>query len=211
MTMNRTDAVRALRENLDKLSARDRAFATSLLGAFALSAKQEHWVGVLAERALEAAKPAAPKAVVLAGVGMARIRDLFAKAAQHLRRPRITFGEVVLSLAGAESRNPGCIYVKRGDVYRGKITPAGDWMPTWEGRSDDQLLVQLYALAADPVKAAAAYGHQTGACCFCNRELTDARSVGVGYGPICAGNYGLPWGEVRAEPGVVELDEAVEA
>jgi len=27
------------------------------------------------------------------------------------------------------------------------------------------------------------------------RGLDDERSVSVGYGPVCAGHYGLPWGE----------------
>jgi hypothetical protein len=52
----------------------------------------------------------------------------------------------------------------------------------------------LASLAADPAAACSAYGHLTGACCFCRLPLTDARSVAVGYGPICAGNFGLPWG-----------------
>jgi len=44
---------------------------------------------------------------------------------------------------------------------------------------------------------AAALGHQTHFCCFCGLQLTDegeGKSVEVGYGPICAGNNGLPWG-----------------
>lgn len=44
---------------------------------------------------------------------------------------------------------------------------------------------------------AAALGHATHHCCFCGIELTDegnGRSVEVGYGPICAGKNGLPWG-----------------
>ena len=53
----------------------------------------------------------------------------------------------------------------------------------------------LIALANDPAKAASDYGHLTGTCCFCNRGLTDERSVSVGYGPICAQHFGLPWGD----------------
>jgi len=34
----------------------------------------------------------------------------------------------------------------------------------------------------------------TGNCCFCRRELTDKRSTEVGYGPICADHFSLPWG-----------------
>jgi hypothetical protein len=31
---------------------------------------------------------------------------------------------------------------------------------------------------------------------FCSKKLTDERSIEVGYGRICAGHNGLPWGEV---------------
>ncbi len=44
---------------------------------------------------------------------------------------------------------------------------------------------------------AAAFGHLHHRCVFCARKLTDendGRSVDVGYGPICADKYGLPWG-----------------
>lgn len=44
---------------------------------------------------------------------------------------------------------------------------------------------------------AARFGHQHHRCVFCSRKLsdeTDGRSVDVGYGPICADRYGLPWG-----------------
>ena len=46
---------------------------------------------------------------------------------------------------------------------------------------------------------AADLGHASHHCAFCGLELTDdgeGRSVEVGYGPICAKKYGLPWGVV---------------
>lgn len=49
----------------------------------------------------------------------------------------------------------------------------------------------LEALSADPVGFASMSGIDTGSCCFCGLELTDERSVGAGYGPICAGKWGL--------------------
>lgn len=41
---------------------------------------------------------------------------------------------------------------------------------------------------------AAAFGSMTGHCCFCNTAIDTPESVAVGYGPICAGKFGLPWG-----------------
>lgn len=52
----------------------------------------------------------------------------------------------------------------------------------------------LAELEKDPVAAAVAYGHAMGNCAFCTRPLTDDRSIVVGYGPVCAQKYGLPWG-----------------
>lgn len=38
----------------------------------------------------------------------------------------------------------------------------------------------------------------TGHCSFCQRELTDAGSLEVGYGPICADRWGLPHAPAHA-------------
>ena len=38
------------------------------------------------------------------------------------------------------------------------------------------------------------WGRSVHKCCFCNTTLTDPRSEMAGYGPTCAGRYGLPWG-----------------
>lgn len=51
---------------------------------------------------------------------------------------------------------------------------------------------------------ALAFSMEGSVCCFCGRDLDTAESISVGYGPICAAKYGLPWGEV-AEPASVVL------
>lgn len=61
-------------------------------------------------------------------------------------------------------------------------------------RNLEGLLELLGAFDRDPVHVAARYGRETGECCFCQRRLTDPRSVRVGYGPVCAVTHGLPWG-----------------
>lgn len=43
---------------------------------------------------------------------------------------------------------------------------------------------------------AAEFGRLYGICCFCSADLTDERSIAVGYGPVCGRNNGLPWGHV---------------
>lgn len=60
-------------------------------------------------------------------------------------------------------------------------------------------LIELLAEAdGDLVAAAKRHAEATGVCSFCGLELSDLRSVAVGYGPICAVHYGLPWGEEPA-------------
>lgn len=62
------------------------------------------------------------------------------------------------------------------------------------GSFSDAVMAQVRSACENPAAVAAQYGHETGNCSFCSKELTDNRSVSVGYGPICAEKYGLPWG-----------------
>jgi hypothetical protein len=98
---------------------------------------------------------------------------------------------------GGGDPEPG-IYVHDDALYRVKISKAGHayaqrWDDgTWEyvGRSAPfrSLSEQISA------ERAAEFGHVTGQCVFCMRELTDERSIAAGYGPVCADYYSLPWG-----------------
>lgn len=57
----------------------------------------------------------------------------------------------------------------------------------------------LSQLCEDPIKFSVIHGQQYKHCCFCNTELTSKASLFAGYGPICADNWGLPWGEIKDE------------
>lgn len=154
----------------------------------------------------EAALQMPPEQPVAVG-DLAGLLALFAKAqSAGLRYPKIRLtapqsGPVVLSVAGAQSRAPGSVNVTDGRPYGanrwyGRISPSGAWELPRAGVPDDvQALVR--DLAARPAAVASAHGHASGSCCFCARQLDDARSVAVGYGPICADRFGLPWGEDR--------------
>jgi hypothetical protein len=181
--------ISALKTNLNNLSIKDRDFASSLIASFdrygSLSAKQIYWVTKLAEKATA---PVTEREVV----DLARIGGLFSKAlSAGLKNPKIKVAGVTLSPAKATSTNIGATYVKQGTEYLGKITADGRWYPV-ASENATQAFEKVKAFACDPVKAAAAHGHATGNCCFCSRELSDAGSIEVGYGPICAEKYGLP-------------------
>jgi hypothetical protein len=117
----------------------------------------------------------------------------FLRAARDrgLKFPKTRFaapgnGELVISLAGDNSRNPGATYVKLNGEYAGKVTADGVAFGL------DALLPTLRAIESDPAAAATAYGALTGRCSFCGLGLTDEGSIEVGYGPVCAKRYGLP-------------------
>lgn len=141
------------------------------------------------------------------------IRDLFDRArGAGLERPKVRMeipavGRVQISIAGARSRTPGHLVVTDGGgygerVYYGRIDPTPGAQPDvfYASHSATPGLVgALVDIALDPVGTAKAYGHVTGQCCFCGLPLTDGRSIAVGYGPICAENWGLPWGDVSVD------------
>jgi len=49
-------------------------------------------------------------------------------------------------------------------------------------------------LVADPEKVVSEYGNLSGNCFACHKQLTDDRSIRVGYGKVCAKKFGLRWG-----------------
>lgn len=106
----------------------------------------------------------------------------------NLRYPKIRVAELVFSLASAASTNVGCIYVKSGDTYLGKITADGRWCRSRDCNDMNDQLVQ--EVCKDPLAQAIAHGIKTGICSCCGRELTDPKSIAAGIGPICASNFG---------------------
>jgi hypothetical protein len=128
-----------------------------------------------------------------AAIDAYKIVAFLTAAKAHIKFPKARFlapdgaSEMRLSLAGATSRYPGAVQVKVSSLWVGRINADGtlttgltNYLPT------------LSAIAADPATAAKAYGALMGHCTFCGLQLTDAGSVEVGYGPICAGHWGLP-------------------
>lgn len=145
-----------------------------------------------AARIAQANRPA-PTPVTMDGAPIAAF--LQAALDRGLKFPKVRFltrdsRELRLSLAGSGSRYPGAVQVKVGDEWAGRIQSDG----TVAGplAAMPELLGTIETIAADPAKAAQAYGALAGRCSFCHLALTDAGSVEVGYGPICAKSYGLP-------------------
>jgi len=169
-------------------------FAASLLAAYdrgRVSDKQAYWLV-----RLTTPTPAPVK------VSVATIVSLITGAVRALKHPKITLWQmdgspVVFKIAGAGSRHRGSVMITDGGAYGsgayyGRISPDGELFAASAMTPD--ILNLVIQFSADPAGVAAAHGRRTGHCCFCTRELSTRESLAVGYGPICAQRYELPWG-----------------
>jgi SNF2-related domain/Family of unknown function (DUF6011)/Helicase conserved C-terminal domain len=112
------------------------------------------------------------------------IREMFDAARAESRTGKLMFraGQISLSLAPSYGRNPGAVYVKRGEDYLGKIVGI-----TYQGKPCPELAI----IALDPYAAATAHGLLTKQCGCCGKTLTDPVSVARGIGPDCAAKWGF--------------------
>lgn len=181
---------------LPALSPNDRTFALSLLAsAGRWSSKQEYWAAKLADRAT--APQVAPEVIDVSG-----ILALLTRAGAKLKRPKVRLEtasgqRVVLSIAGDRSRYTGSVMLTDGrpfgeNTYFGRIDPTGAL--TAAHAMTAEVLDLLRRFATDPAGTGSVIGKAIGSCCFCSRQLETKESLAVGYGPVCAENYGLPWG-----------------
>ncbi len=158
-------------------SLTDRQMETAARLTLQSQERRAQWVAEKTAR--EAAAPT---------VDSARLEESFRTAkANGLKWPRITMGEMVIKPAGENSKNPGALYVTEYGQYLGKVMGGRFFKVRECGTEQEQ---QVVSLINDPVGAAEAYGHMTGHCCICNRELTNPDSVARGIGPICADKFG---------------------
>ncbi len=127
---------------------------------------------------------------------------LLAAALTHLKFPKIRLAladgrPIVLGLAGRRSRHCGAINITDGgrygeNIWYGRIETDGKLVRSRD--CNNEVVGLLKSFSDNPAAVAATYGRLTGSCCFCGKGLTDDRSTTVGYGPVCAQNYGLNWG-----------------
>jgi len=124
-----------------------------------------------------------------AAINVEKIEQAFATARGNgLKRTILRLDSFVFKPAAAHSKNAGAIYVTEGDLYLGKII-GGKFTRSRECTAEHE--ARIIAVAADPAKAAVAYGKLTSSCSCCGLELTDPDSIARGIGPICAAKYGF--------------------
>jgi len=201
-----------LQKALPTLSASNVEFAGSLIlqhnDRGKLSDKQWFWVEKLAA---DAGKPQ-PEPKSVEG-NFKPLWDMLTAASASLKYPKIRMtteggSPIRLSLAGPRSKYRGDVMVSDGgpfgsNVWYGRINPEGAWFIPFKSRCGhhefEAVANALREMVESPADVAAAYGQRYGSCCFCGKELTTKESVSAGYGPICAGKWGLPWGEINTE------------
>lgn len=194
--------VERLRAAVPLLAERDRRFAGDLVAQWDerkyLSDRQWPWVDTLTQRAAEL--DAKPQPVLQRGLD--KVVAMMDKAAQRLQFPTVRFMvdglELKLTRNGAQSKAPGAVAVCSGRggfgdrTYFGRVDRDGTWQPSAAGAKVEGLYEALLAMDENMAAVAKQYGKLLGSCCFCATELTNDGSIQVGYGPICAGRYGLP-------------------
>ena len=200
--MNNVEIARA---NLLTYDASTQNFVRSLLEQFdrrgSLSPRQLACIDRIVTRAPRAAGASAT-APVFAQAGIDTMYGWLRGAQTNgLRRVRVSYPAVIgrsealsFSLPSATSRYAGqtVVFVKVDGNYAGRLQN-GAFHASRDVTVTPATLARIEAIIVDPLAAAVASGHASGACCFCSRQLDDPRSVAHGYGPICAGHYNLPW------------------
>lgn len=200
MNLDLAKRVNELDKNIDKLPEYSRKFARDLVEKayrWDPSEKQEFYIRKLARQAT-----APKKEAVVENVDLSKIVSLFKKAQTKLRNPKVQLATndglpVQLKVAGPRSKYHGQVIVSDGgpfgaNVWYGNIDQSGNWRQT--NRVTDEVAALVKEFSKDPEGVAAKYGKTVGGCSFCRRPLSDDRSLEVGYGPVCAENYGLKWG-----------------
>jgi hypothetical protein len=123
--------------------------------------------------------------------------------------------DIVLSKAGPSSTFPGSISICSPGAFGenkfyGRLRIDGDY--TFNKYETNELLavdiqLSIEKFVDDPIGAAKFYAAQSGRCSFCGTTITTDESLTVGYGPVCAENYGLPWGD-KSNANEQEIDLA---
>ena len=195
-----------LHEVEDQLEARDKEFAASLYSNFlfygGLSPKQWNYVPVLLSRVEGRETFDGNFAPILI---MFRLAATTGNKGQGLQRPRIrllsdegTFVMLVFDMA-----KPDKIAVHRGGwAGNGRRefcgTIAGNTIYPHSPKTMTPDVVKVIKdLAVDPAGVAKAMAGKLNMCMFCGATLSDEESKEKGYGPVCAENFGLPWGAPR--------------
>ena len=122
-----------------------------------------------------------------------RLIDRLKKAAYQPRETQAT------TPAPARTKADEGFYMYEGQYVKVQANKSGtgSYAKVWEGGSwvyTPGLVYRLNETMKLTAEQAKQFGDDTHRCIYCSIALTDQRSIDAGYGPVCADNYGLPWG-----------------
>lgn len=198
--------IHRLKENLeeDNFYGKTNGFAESLFNHFKkkgqLSDKQWTWVIKLVDQAQNPPKPE-NKLPNINGVYSLMRRAVSPKSKSFPKLwLQLKDSDLRINRATERSKYKGQLMLTDGkefgcNIFFGRIDTNGDLYLSHSGKEvKDELIDLLTRLINDPEKVASEYGKLTGNCFACHRQLSDDRSVEVGYGKVCADKFGLRWG-----------------
>lgn len=207
-----------LETNKNKIPEHKQEFYLSVSNQFqrrgSISEKQLYWMRkfcfdyILAPKIIQ--ENSAPKKITIwESYDLSRLHAMLSHALSHgLKYPSIT-------LQKDKHSPPLKIYwsdryqvatIKCGQDRLCNISPNGTLITPNEHNSRlknmnklAECLNFLQEFNDHPEAGAKIQGKITSNCCFCSHELSTPESIAVGYGPICAEHYGLPWGYDKAK------------
>lgn len=183
-----------------RLPSRDVDFAKDIIQK-PKTPGREYWIKELIKRvAVKSETDQIYRDLTEEKVNITQVMDMFQFARQTLKRPKITLVlKNGMRVKFAINWNRGRLYMNSDGYGNGfgsinimdgvvRLTPMGVQFRT-------ELMELLEQFTADPKGTVIMHGKLTGNCGFCALGLTDPRSLHMGYGPICAKHWKLPWGE----------------
>lgn len=201
---NDLEKLQALNRVKALLSTNDQNFANSLMNQWReykrLSPKQWEWVVTLTSRGIEKSQPKTQEAGFLIP-HYENVVQMINRAAKSLLDPTIKIwaeNEMEISIKrNKRDTSEHSLYGKYPSWFGNiKQTISGYVYYPSRGTSEAPIVRALTELAKNPEEFCKLLGQKYEICCFCSLTLTNASSRHYGYGPICAGNWGLPWGDV---------------
>lgn len=150
---------------------------------------------------------------------------LFRRVAGKVQWPKLKYvapngrDKIVFYVAGNKSKYKGDIMITDGksygqNKYYGRIAQSSGPNNTpmlflaRDARNEPDMDRTITEIVHNPTAYAKMQGIKYSYCCFCGTLIRNKNSLAVGYGPICADNYGLPWeGEGAAKARREELEQ----
>lgn len=154
-------------------------FAMQLVEKKKLSEKQIAWVHYLATDKLNQDL----KEEDVKGEYQELVTKMY-NAAPKVRKLQVRLPGITLSTVN-KGANIGCVYVYENNQYVGKITAQG----VLKGNVSEDVLNLLEDANDNLLRLAKIYGHESGSCSICGRQLDDPLSVQMGIGPVCAKKF----------------------